>query len=169
MKSQLSPSGWGRKSRKWGKWGSAGIMMIMPNYCLWISLIRPRKLDTCAPQHIITKWPECIGEKCRIQNAQLQLTLYRGPLQDLPYCTWPILKIERQIFHPTLKQLKTSEDYLKWFIENEIHNHNHQAWFENLNQTSPWPLPVAIIAANEQFVGGAGIGMGQGKLYGRKQ
>ena len=135
--------------------------MIMPNYrLLGISLTRPRKLDTCAPHHTITKWPECLGVKCKIRSAKLQLTIYRGPLQDLPPIpnfTWPNLQSERQIFHPTLKQVK-------WTIENEIHH--HQAWFENLNQTSPWPLPVAIIAANEQFVSGAEGGMGQDKLYG---
>ena len=74
-----------------------------------------------------------------------------------------ISKAGGKSFTPNLEQLKTSKDYLKWSIENEIHN--HQAWFENLNQTSPWPLPVAIIAANEQFVCGAGWGMVQGKLY----
>ena len=65
-------------------------MMIMPNYRLRISLIRPRKLDTCAPQHIITKWPKCIGEKiqntkCAIAAHIIQRTFTRSAVLYLTY------------------------------------------------------------------------------------
>ena len=117
-------------------------MMIMPNYCLWISLIRPRKLDTCAPQHIITKWPECIGEKSKMRNCSSQ---YTEVIYQICHglCTVLVLisKAGGKSFTPNLEQLKTSKDYLMWSIENEIHN--DQAWFESLNQTSCQSLTIA--------------------------